>query len=70
MGRLRECPFCHKEVKDGFPYLHFHQEMKKWVFSHYCDHPKGQFHVTIDLYGMTEQECVDKWNGVYEEQVE
>ncbi len=66
MSRLRNCPFCNKEV-DEFMNPHFNGIMRKWVLSHYCD---GTNAATIDVYGFTEQDCVDKWNGVYEEQVE
>jgi hypothetical protein len=45
----------------------FNDLMGQWILHHYCDHPDGQFHVTIDVYGLTEQDCVDKWNGVYED---
>ena len=67
MARLRACPFCKKEVEQGFPYLHYHDVMGQWIYSHYCDHPEGKFHATIDVYGFTEQDVVDKWNGVYED---
>lgn len=64
MSRLRNCPFCKKKVKDRYPYFHFNEVSRKWILSHYCDHTNG---VTIDVYGLTEQDCVDKWNGVYED---
>lgn len=68
MSRFRTCPFCKKEVDGNYPYIHFNEVMGKWIFSHYCEHPDGQFHVTIDIYGFTEQDCIDKWNGVYEDE--
>ncbi len=67
MSRFRACPFCKKDVDCAYPYIHYHEDMGKWIFSHYCDHPITHFHVTIDVYGFTEQEVVDKWNGVYED---
>lgn len=65
MNRLRRCPFCKKEVKDTRPYLHFNEKLNKWVLNHYCN---GTEAVTIDVYGKTEQEVIDKFNGIYEEQ--
>jgi hypothetical protein len=64
MKKLRNCPFCNKDVNDDLLGVHYSEGIKKWVFAHYCDGAKG---VTIDVYGETEQEVIDKWNGLYEE---
>lgn len=66
MARLKSCPFCKDEVAQGFPYL-FEMSDGEWVYSHCCKHPVGKLSVTIDVYGNTEQEVIDKWNGVYED---
>lgn len=68
MARMRKCPFCGKEVKDGIPYIDFNELMGEWVFDHHCEHPENRLNVTITVYGLTEQEVIDKLNGVYEEQ--
>lgn len=65
MNRLRRCPFCKKEVEDTHPYLHYNASLHKWVLSHYCNKTEA---VTIDVYGKTEQEVIDKWNGIYEDE--
>ena len=65
MNRLRRCPFCRKEVKDSYPYLAYFEELDKWVLSHYCNKTNA---ATIDVYGKTEQEVIDKWNGIYEDE--
>ena len=35
MARMRKCPFCGKEVKDGIPYIDFNELMGEWVFDHH-----------------------------------
>ena len=57
---MRNCPFCKKEIDDVPRY---NATLKQWILSHYCDGVKA---VTIDVYGATEQEVIDKWNGDYE----
>lgn len=63
MKKLRNCPFCKKEVKEYYPYLHFNENMEEWIFSHNCEHTEDAFEVCITVYGKTEQEVIDKWNG-------
>lgn len=68
MSRLKECPFCNKAVDDGYPYLHLNENTNKWIFSHYCKTMPNRLSVTIDIYGESEQEVVDLWNGEHENQ--
>jgi hypothetical protein len=67
---LRECPFCHKKIKGDYPYLTYLDNKKIWCLAHYCAHPPSCFAATIDVYGLTPQECYDKWNGVWHEDEE
>lgn len=64
MKKLRNCPFCNKDINDDLIGVHYSKGINKWVFSHYCDGANG---VTIDVYGKTEQEVIDNWNGEHEE---
>lgn len=68
MDRLRNCPFCNKDVNDDFFGVHFNGLIKKWLFAHECEHPKTHFTVTICVYGLTKEEVIDNWNGVQYEQ--
>jgi hypothetical protein len=68
MKRMRNCPFCKKEVEDGWPYIHYTEIIDKWVFDHYCNPDKPTTDVCITIYGKSEQEVIDKWNGEYENQ--
>ena len=71
MSRLRKCPFCGGEVTEsGFvPDFSYHKDMEKWLLHHACLHDEGFKHgVSVWITGETEQEVIDKWNGVYEEQ--
>lgn len=64
---MRRCPFCKADVKLEYPYLLAFTE-GGFVFSHYCKNDTLQPSISVDVYGRTEQEIKDKWNGVYEEQ--
>lgn len=67
MPDLRKCPFCGKEVDGGYPFLHYNELMGKWFFDHWCD-MENPTTLWVSCQGETEQEVIDKWNGVYEEQ--
>ena len=60
---MRNCPFCKQKIDDVPRY---NTILRLWILSHYCD---GVNAVTIDVYGETEQEVIDKWNGEYEEHI-
>ena len=69
MARMRKCPFCEKEVAESYPHLMYNQQIGKWVFDHWCEgNERNEMPVVITVYGKTEQEVIDRWNGVYEEQ--
>ena len=65
MNRLRRCPFCKKEAEDRYPYLGYNDFLDEWILDHRCDEVNA---VCITVYGKSEQEVIDKWNGIYEEQ--
>lgn len=68
MSRLRKCPYCGGVVGEGFPYMHYHEGMDKWVLSHSCGFNKNfEFGVSVWVTGKTEQEVIDFWNGVKDE---
>ncbi len=60
---MRKCPFCNKEVEMRFPFLSYIKGLDQWSFSHHCEMTGGVLDVCIDIYGATEQEVIDKWNG-------
>ena len=60
---LKPCPFCRKKVEEGYPYLLYHERMKKWVFNHNCPAPRLELSVCITLYGDTKEEIIERWNG-------
>ena len=68
MARMRNCPFCQKDVNDDFFGVHFNKLIGKWIFNHACDPMNATMDVDITVYGKTEQEVIDKWNGVQHEQ--
>ena len=65
MSRLKDCAFCNNAVDDN---VHFNGFNKRWIFNHYCKTIPGRLSVTIDIYGESEQEVVDLWNGNHENQ--
>lgn len=65
MGRMRNCPFCGKEVSDGFPSLMYVNTINQWNYHHACPHI-GEVEVVVTIYGDSEEEVIEKWNGVYE----
>ena len=68
MGRLRNCPFCKKDVNHEIKELnvHYNKMIGKWIFFHTCS-PRATDCVNVCVYGDSEQEVIDKWNGVYED---
>lgn len=68
MNRLRACPFCKKRLEDGVCLgVHYNQGLDKWLLDHWCNQKDATMGVIITVYGKTEQEVIDKWNGDYEE---
>lgn len=67
MSNLRKCPFCGEEVKAEYPYLDYLKNLEIFMLAHYCPHGSGGISVGVSVYGKTEKEVIDKWNGVYEE---
>lgn len=71
MEKLRECPFCNKDVNpraEEFKYIygvHYNKILCKWIFSHECN--IKPIDVSIVVYGDSEEEVIKKWNGVHEE---
>ena len=64
---MRNCPFCNEKAKRGFPHFYL-MEDGDWVFSHHCKlKPFPSLTGCITIYGASEQEVIDIWNGVYEE---
>ena len=63
MKKLRNCPFCGKKVDSGFPTLFYNPLTGKWVLSHWCNEAAPTSDVYITVYGKTEQDAIDKWNG-------
>lgn len=60
---MRDCPFCSKGiVLDEISLTKLDEG--DFAFTHFC-HTPG-LHVAVTIYGRTEQEIKDKWNGVYE----
>jgi hypothetical protein len=63
---MKNCPFCGKKVEARLPFLSsfFDPDANKmrWDFSHHCNFG-GDLTVTIDCWGDTEEECIEKWNN-------
>ena len=64
MGRLRNCPFCGKDVNDEYYDVHYNDKIDKWLFSHWCNDESATDDVYLTVYGNSEQDVIDKWNGV------
>ena len=59
---LRPCPFCKVEMENKWPTVSMIRE-GRWVVTHYCDHPLGDMGVTINVYGSSMEEAVNRWNN-------
>ena len=60
---IRPCPFCGAKVEDKFPDVSKISE-GRWVITHFCDHPPDfELGVSVNAYGSTKKEAVDRWNG-------
>lgn len=68
MKKLRNCPFCGADVNTDIPCLgvHFNKLIGKWIFSHQCSPDPKALTVDVTVWGKTEEEVVDKWNGEVE----
>jgi hypothetical protein len=57
--KLRECPFCGRaesphnvrKLYDG-----------SWVVSHFCDPEDLVLKISINVYGNTKKEAIERWN--------
>lgn len=66
---MRNCPFCNKEVDEkAYVYgVHYNEKISKYLFDHVCHLAEG-IDVSITVYGLTEDEVIDRWNGVQNEE--
>lgn len=69
MAKMRNCPFCKKEVNEDAPVygVHYNKLIDKWLFLHVCSPDIGVVDINIDVYGKTKEEVIDRWNGVQDE---
>jgi hypothetical protein len=59
---MKKCPFCGKEVKAKYPFIgSCGGEAPFWNFSHHCNF-SGDLTVVIDVWGSSEEECIERWN--------
>lgn len=64
MGRmnLKPCPFCGEKVTDKWPNVTRIGD-RRWNVCHYCPHPPHmELGVSVNVYGSTKKEAVDRWN--------
>jgi hypothetical protein len=59
---MRICPFCRKTVKAVYPDIHYLEEKKIHIFTHFCD-TNEPLSVCVTVVGKTEEEVIAKWNG-------
>lgn len=64
---MKPCPFCKKKVEARSPFLDYFIDRtynkRRWNFSHHCNFGKGDLTVTIDCWGDTKEECIERWNN-------
>jgi len=63
---MKPCPFCGKKVKAEAPFLNFFTDSDnklRWDFSHHCNFGSSELTVTIDCWGDTKEECIERWNN-------
>lgn len=64
---MKPCPFCGKKVEARIPFLtpFFDPDLNKmrWDFSHHCSFGSNELTVTIDCWGDTKKECIERWNN-------
>jgi hypothetical protein len=71
MKNMRNCPFCKAEVEaeNSIYGVHYNRLCGKWLFSHQCKTTSGlPVELDITVYGMTEQEVIDRWNNRHEDE--
>lgn len=59
---MRVCPFCKKSVYADYPYIHYMEERKIHVFTHFCDINQPNT-ISVSVVGKTKEEVIAKWNG-------
>lgn len=46
-----------------YPSFDFVKSHNLWNLNHFCPHPEGDMGVVLSVYGKTEAEVADRWNG-------
>ena len=67
LKKMRKCPFCGSDHSDHWTFFGY-PSSGEVMLEHFC-HPNNQpgLHTTICVYGATEDECVERWNGDVQE---
>ena len=63
---MKPCPFCGKKVEAREPFLASFIDrdgIQRWDFSHHCNFGGIDLSVTIDCWGDTKEECIERWNN-------
>ena len=63
--KVRECPFCKKEVHLEYPYM-LQLKDGTYSFNHFCTHAP-ELAVTIIVHGDTPEQVAERWNGNVQE---
>ena len=59
---MKPCPFCGKKVEARFPFISEIKADGTWNFNHHCNFG-GELTVTIDCWGRSKEECIQRWNN-------
>ena len=62
---MRICPFCRKTVHADYPYIHYFEEKKVHIFTHFCELAEPNS-VCISVVCKTKEEFIAKWNGDFD----
>ena len=72
MKKMRNCPFCKKEIDaDHFVYgVYYHKDLDLYIFDHVCHIDTADLDICVTIYGKTKKEVINRWNGVQDEDEE
>lgn len=64
---MKPCPFCKQKVEARMPFLDSFIDTtynkRRWNLSHHCNFGGDDLTVTIDCWGDTKEECIERWNN-------
>ena len=60
--KMLRCPICGAEVEAKSPFMGYVEAYDIWNFNHHCDPDIPDLTCSINVWGKTEEEVIERWN--------